>query len=126
MGAASLQANLDLPFGKAGEAFRVGARRLCPAHHALVASHLTLAAQAAFDPHQRRVQWEQNQGQLLEKIGPIVAAAQVFGLVQNHLLKFARRQAREEPFRNQNARREKANHAGAVEPARRAKFGDFT
>ena len=49
-------------------------------------------------------------------------AAQVFGLMQNHLFELCRREPGEEPVGNQNPRREEADDAGAVKMARGADF----
>ena len=119
---AALEAPLPTALGQAGEAGRVGAWRLRPVDHALVAGHLALAAKAALDPCERGIQWEENQGKLLQEIDPVVAAAQVFGLMQNHLFEFGRREAGEEPVRNKNTRREEADDAGTIEMARGADF----
>ena len=85
----ALETTLQPALGQACEAGRVGARRLRSAHHALVAGHLALAAKAALHPCERGIQWEENQGKLLQKIDPVIVAAQVFGLMQDHLFELA-------------------------------------
>src|SRR5580698_5010296 len=101
--------------GQSREAGCVSARRLRAADDAFVASHLTLAAQAALHPGERRVKREQNQEKLLDEIGPVVVPAQVLSFVHNHLAELLRSEAGIKPIGNKNARRKKSNDAGPVE-----------
>ena len=72
------------------EAKRVGLAAGAGLHHAIVAGQFALGAQPPLHPQQHRVQGEKHQADLLQEVGPVVAAAQVLHLVQDHLLQFLR------------------------------------
>ena len=58
----------------------------------------------------------------MKQIGPIVASAEMFRLVKDDLIEFAGSEACEEPIRNEDARGEEADDAGAIEVLRAADF----
>jgi len=71
-------------------------------------------------PRESGIQGEDDEAKLLDEVGPVVAAAEMFGFVENDLPEFGGRETGEQPLRNEDARGEKADDAGAVECLRRA------
>ena len=85
--------------------------------HAFITGHLALPAEPPLHPRQRGIQRKQNQAQLLNQVAPVVAAAQVFGLMQNNLFQLAEGQPSPEPLWNQDSRLEKTDHTRPIERA---------
>ena len=117
-----ISAAFEAAFGKAGETGSVRAGSVGDADDALIASHFALAAQTMLKPCQSRIEREDDEAELLEEVGPVVAAAEMFGFVEDDLPELGRREARKQPVRNEDARREKANDAGSIKGLDRADF----
>ena len=111
---------LETTLGKAGEASGIGAWSVGDAYDTFITGHLALAAETMLDPGESGVQREDDKAEFLEEVGPVVVAAEVLGFVEDDLLEFAGCDTGEEPLGNEDARREKADDAGAVEHARGA------
>ena len=107
-------------FSERGEAGGIGAGCVRDANDAFVAGHFAALAELAFDEPERGVQGEKHEAEFLQKVGPVVAAAEMFRLVENDLVEFAGCEAREEPIGNKDAGREEADDAGAVDVRRGA------
>jgi hypothetical protein len=73
-----------------GEAGGVDAGREGDAKDTVVAGEFALAAEAALDPDKRRVEREEGEADLLQKIEPVVGAAQVLDLVEDDLEELGR------------------------------------
>jgi len=111
---------LETTLGKAGEASGIGAWSVGDAYDAFITGHFALAAEAMLDPGESGVQREDDKAEFLEKVGPVIVAAEVLGFVEDDLLEFAGCDTGQEPLGNEDARREKADDAGAIEHARGA------
>ena len=104
--------------GKTGEAGGVGPRCVRDADDAFIAGHFALAAETMLDPGQGGAEWEDDKAELLKEVGPVVAAAEVLGFVEDNLLELTGCEARKKPFRDEDARQEEADDTGAVEHVR--------
>src|SRR5262249_30211321 len=92
----------------------------------LITGCLALPAKPPLDPGQPRIQRENHQRHLLEKICPVIEPAEMRHLMPNDLLKFGRSCALQQPPRNQNARSEKADDAGLIDLCRSAELNRAT
>ncbi len=77
-------------------------------------------AELAVDPPERGIHREENEAKLLEEIGPVVEATQVFGLVEHDLIQLCGSEAREQPIGNEDARGKEADDTGAIQIVRGA------
>jgi hypothetical protein len=76
----------DAVFGQGGEAGGVGAGCAGGAEDLLVAGEFALDAEAALQPEERGVEGEEDEGELLEEVEPVVGAAEVGGFVEDDLV----------------------------------------
>jgi hypothetical protein len=79
-----------------------------------VARQLAFKAKPAVHPAQRRIKWKERNADLLQQIDPVIAAAEVFALMQHNLLQIGWRKLRKEPLWYEKARRKEADHAGRI------------
>jgi len=82
---------------------------------AVVAGKLALDAETAFDPVEDGIQREEDEADLLNKVGPVVAAAEMLELVQENLLELLRGESLEQGKGEKDSGAVKADDAGAVD-----------
>ena len=96
-----------------GEAKGVGFAAGAGAEDAVVAGQFAFGAEAVFHPEERGVEREQDEGQFLKQVGPVVAAMEVLHFMDDDLAQLGWGEAGEDGGRNKNAGAEEAENAGA-------------
>src|SRR5580698_9708315 len=110
-------------FGKVCEAKCVGLAAATGLQDTVVAGQFALGTKLALDPKQSGVEREKDQGQLLDQVGPVVAAAQMLHFMQDHLTQFFGREPLEQCGRKKDAWMEEAENAGTCDFSGSAEFG---
>ena len=101
--------------GDPGEAGSIGFASSGEANDTVIAGQLAVQRELAIQPENGRAQGEEHQAELPEEVDPIIAATEVFALVQQNLPEFGGAEHGEEAAWKQDARTEEAGHAGSVE-----------
>jgi hypothetical protein len=105
---------VECVFRQAGEAGRVGFGSFGEPENGVVAGYFTLEAETLFYPDEGWVKGKENKSQFLDQVNPIVCPAEVPHFVKNDLFELGWSEFFEEPLRDENARREEADYAGAI------------
>src|SRR5579871_366236 len=106
---------IECALGEAGEAGCVGLGCFGEPEDGVVAGDLALEAETLFDPDESGVQGEEDESEFLDEIEPVVCAVEMAQLVKDDLLKLGWSELVEEPLRDEDSGREKADDAGAVD-----------
>jgi hypothetical protein len=80
----------EVALSQTREAGGIGARSVGRLDDVLIAGDFPLGAKAALGPHEGWVEREKHETQFLEQVGPVVAALEVSGFVEQNLLQLFR------------------------------------
>jgi hypothetical protein len=81
----------------------------------IIAGEFTLHAETLLDPEQYGIERKENKGDLLEEIGPVVAAAEMLHLMEDDLFQLLGGELCQKVGGNKDPRMEESDDAGTIE-----------